>query len=543
MGTQGKDDFSIGSRGAWTVIALAVYIVRVMPWALSEFWYDEVLTITHFAIPPEGMGFWEGVFRNYPIANNHILSSAIYWCWLRILNFGLMAEQLVRLPSIFFGGALIVLVSCHWRKWIGAKYAVAGSLLLAISPVFTAYAYQVRGYSLSMFLAGVALSGALENASGRRTLGAVLGFLTCLLLPLTIPSNVIFVPLIALLYTMPDGTPIHRLLNAIPSVLGGLLGGSYYLTLWDSFVRASKEPGGWDSPWAVVGNIILAVLAHLLVVLATFFIRRRHPDATVPTADAPSDDMQTPAFPMPSPPVPTRHWPAAIAVTAAILTIVCLLVARSGQAPYPRVFLVFLPAVTLAALLAAKASPKASAVSFPLLAVAILANGVIWERTASALTDMEIAAGRSPNNLLMQYYRGAEELRDTAAAFSEEKWMQNSILISDQYDQPTMNFYWKLYGGPNLTVTLNLVPKGFWTSIEGLKPRLWAVAKTPENAAELFDYAGCGTKQQLLESLGKPGGMTLVINCGRRGIYVPPMPNAPVPHVRPTPKMDKSTLI
>ena len=31
---------------ACLVIALAVYLVRIMPWALSEYWYDEVLTYT-----------------------------------------------------------------------------------------------------------------------------------------------------------------------------------------------------------------------------------------------------------------------------------------------------------------------------------------------------------------------------------------------------------------------------------------------------------------------------------------------------------------
>ena len=80
--------YSENSIGAWLLIALAVYLVRIMPWALAEYWYDEVLTLGEFVLDPRGKGLWGGVFRTYPIANNHILSTALYWIWVRVLNFG-----------------------------------------------------------------------------------------------------------------------------------------------------------------------------------------------------------------------------------------------------------------------------------------------------------------------------------------------------------------------------------------------------------------------------------------------------------------------
>ena len=63
------------SHLAWLLLAIAVYIVRIMPWAMSEFWYDEVLTIGNFLLDHNEVGLVDCVFRNYPIANNHILSS------------------------------------------------------------------------------------------------------------------------------------------------------------------------------------------------------------------------------------------------------------------------------------------------------------------------------------------------------------------------------------------------------------------------------------------------------------------------------------
>ena len=46
--------YSENSIGAWLLIALAVYLVRIMPWALAEYWYDEVLTLGEFVLDPRG---------------------------------------------------------------------------------------------------------------------------------------------------------------------------------------------------------------------------------------------------------------------------------------------------------------------------------------------------------------------------------------------------------------------------------------------------------------------------------------------------------
>lgn len=529
--TNTKSNYAESSKGAWLLIALAVYLVRVMPWACSEYWYDEVITLGDYVISRPEYGIWNSVFRSYPVANNHILSSAVYWCWVRVLNFGIVAEQLVRLPSILFGGGLIAIVVCHWRKWLGDRIANLGGLALAISPVFTAYAYQIRGYSLSMLLAGAALSGILEYTDGNKKPGQLLLCASCILLPLVIPSNMLFVPV--LLITLAFACPVWKscLQAVIPPMLCAALGTSYYFTIWEQFIKASKEPAGWDSAWLVAGNLTLALASFGIVLLAASLaawkINKKQNGQDEPSLSQPVLKLN-----------PLVLTCSCIGIIA--LTLIC---ARSGQAPYPRVFLIFLPAATLCILMFA-VKTKAFKLSYPLLAVAILLNGLVWERTAGAITDSEVKRGQSPNNLLQQYYRGADDLRTAAAFLRDEKWMANGVVITDEYDFPTMNLYWRMNGGQQgMVTTVNfspIYPQNFWHRRHDPRLALWVVAKTPESAARLLEYAGFGPADILKENFGKPGGMTLIAPCGRRGIYSPPMPKPPVPRKHPIPN---TTLI
>ncbi len=532
--------YSENSIGAWLLIALAVYLVRIMPWALAEYWYDEVLTLGEFVLDPRGKGLWGGVFRTYPIANNHILSTALYWIWVRVLNYNLGAEQMVRLPSLLFGAGTIAIVMCHWRKWLGGRIANIGGLLLAISPVFTAYAYQIRGYSMSIFLATTALSGALELVHGKSKSGFALTCASCLLLPLVIPSNILFLPVLCLALFLSSDNLRERLKMAVPPCVCGLLGVCYYFTIWTQFVKAAQEPAGWDSPWLVAGNLLLAVLAHALVLLALLFVRKAQP------AEEPKEEPSPLAFPMPDIHNPLKHWPLALLLATVAIIGGMLLISKAGQAPYPRVFLVFLPAVTLAILLVSRKS-SANTLSFPLVLVLVLVNGLLWEQVSTWLTNRALAKGVSPSNLLQQYYRGNSDLREAAMLFSKEQWMENSLLLTDEYDHPTLSFYWRLFGGhPRGVNSFNTIPKGFFNEWRGPKPRIWAVAKTPEAAARMFAHAGIASAEELLKkgSDGSEGnGMTVVAICGLRAIYVPNiLPTQPIPRPKTRPDLNSKTI-
>ncbi|MBQ7177471.1 MAG: hypothetical protein IJS08_08660, partial [Victivallales bacterium] len=275
MAKPGIKNFADSSKYEWLIIVIAIFVLRIMPWLLAEYWYDEVLTLSNFVLgSSQDDTLWKSVFRSYPIANNHILSTAVYWIWVRILNYNLSIEHFTRLPSLIFGTGLIALCVCHWRKWLGGRIANLGGLLLAASPVFGAFAYQIRGYSMSMFLTGLAISGLLEYNAGKYALGQFLLCISCLLLPLVIPSNVLLAPVLAAALLWSCRSWKSKILSCIPPMLAFFVGISYYFTIWTQFVKASKEPGGWSSPWQVAGNLLLAFILHGIVLLIALVLRK-----------------------------------------------------------------------------------------------------------------------------------------------------------------------------------------------------------------------------------------------------------------------------
>ncbi len=494
------------STMAWTLVAIAIFLVRIMSWAMSEYWYDEVLTFGNFVLDPNRVGFFESVFRTYPIANNHILSTAIYALWVKCLGYDLSSEFLVRLPSILEGIATILIIAVHWRKWLGVRVAVLGAITFAISPVFTAFAYQVRGYSLSIMLSTAAISGALECADGKFARGLSISFICCFLLPLVIPSNALVAPVIAAVILIST----RRILCAAVPLLGGFIGGSYYFTIWDQFVAASKEPGGWDSAVEVALHLLLAFAVHIGVIMVCipFKSKNRQPDSAASRL--------------------RRVSPAVLLLTMLIVA-ATLAFSRSGQSPYPRVFLMFLPIASFAVLLAARGSflPKTQII-LPLLA--IFAIGFGTEKIASDMTRKALAKGESPSNLLQQYYRGSSELR----VLSQSEFPEDCIIMTDEYDLPTMELYSAMNGRKEgLVASVNGTKEGF--AVDGPnRIRLLAIAKTPEIAAALLSHAGFGTESELLYSFSNdelPDQARMMIKYDSpdtiRQIYAPPTMRIP----------------
>ncbi len=204
----------------WALVCLALYLVRVTPWALAELWHDEVITLGDFVIGPPGAGPLH-VFRSYPLANNHVLFSALGWWWVRFLGFT-GEEYLLRLPCLVFGGLAICLAIGAWRRWLGPELGCLAGVTLAMSPVFTPFSCEFRGYSLSMLLSAVAAHGLAELTEGHTRRGLWIQAPALALLPLVIPSNVFLGfahALLVLLWPYWPGTRRSRLGAA--AVLGG----------------------------------------------------------------------------------------------------------------------------------------------------------------------------------------------------------------------------------------------------------------------------------------------------------------------------------
>jgi hypothetical protein len=525
---QEKKTSPLPGLAAWLLIVLALYLVRVMSWAMAEYWYDEVLTLYYFVLGGEEGSFWR-IFRSYPMANNHMLCSALYWWWLRFLNFGLLAEQLVRLPSIVCGGLGIALVICHWRRWLGTTLAHIGGLLLAISVVYTGFAYQLRGYSLSMLLTTAALSAALELSRERPARWSPWLFAACaLLLPLTIPSNALVLAALGLFLLgllRWQGVSWRRSAGRLlPFALCACLGGGYYFTLWPAFVKASREAGGWDSGWLLLGQLLLAMVAHCgifalaLVSVGWTQLRRRwlakYSEKETPEA-LPEDDGDAAASGM-------SCWLFVCSLLPVLLLLLLMQLSGAERMPFPRVFLAFVPLWSFAALLAARVCPWCRRQSFAALALLVLLNGFLWERGAEALTSSQRQRGHYPQNLLQQYYRGANQLRGLMQIMQEEDWLRGAVVLSNEYDAMTCSLYWTLYGGDDQRLfSWNRIAPDLWRRLIAGQPerRLWAVAPDDEAAAQLFQRAGADPTLT----------PDLVARHGDRALYVLQQPAVPKP--------------
>ena len=508
MANPGTKNYAESSKYEWLIIVIAIFVLRIMPWLLAEYWYDEVLTLGNFAFGQPGKNtLWECVFRNYPIANNHILSSAIYWIWLRVLGFNMAFEHFIRLPSLLFGAGLIALCVCHWRNWLGGRVANLGGLLLAASPVFGAYAYQIRGYSMSMFLGGLAISGLLEFNSGKYALGQLLMCISCLLLPLVIPSNVLFSLVIATVLLCTCRSWKRGLVSCSWPLLASFVGASYYLTLWEQFVSASREPNGWSSAWEVMGNLLLAFLLHGVVPLIALGLRKMSQlKADDDISELQCGSSQRPADGM------NPVSPAIVFLSSLAIIALTLLFSRAGHAPYPRVFLIFFIAASYA-LLQACANNRIGNKSFALLFIAIIFCGLVTERVSYELTQRQLRVGVSPNNLLQQYYRGNSDLRNAVEHMEKNRLLGKAIIITDEYDYPTTRMYVAMNGGqPMFVFTRNerTFDELMLVRHNSNDRAFYIIAKTRDIADSLLEYAGFDSRKAML---------TKIQECGVRTIY------------------------
>jgi hypothetical protein len=329
-----------------------------------------------------------------------------------------------------------------------------------------------------MLLAALVWSGILEQRLGSWRRGTAIHTIAAALLVLTIPSNILVVGagLLFLLWTPANrwGTRRRLLSVAIPAA-GAAVGAIPYVLIADQFLAVMRKTAGWDSPWSVFGNLSLAVVAHggLLCASAAAGLL-----TAVRSRDVTDDE-------------PSR---GVVALRIAVCVLIPVLTALlfSHTAPFPRVFLPFLPMVTYSLLLAASQSPRLLRLSLPVVGLAILFNGLAWERGATWLTQRQIAEGRHPQNLLQQYYRGDTALRTLVTELINRDMTANAIALTDAYDFVTFRYYWAQNDLPAWAVlAANRSPGDTWNHRQ--KPpgvRLWVIARDEMQAAELLQAAG-----------------------------------------------------
>ena len=477
-------------RTSWIgfIFALVLYVVRILPWATAQLWIDEVITLYNYAgafHPGTTLG---SVFRNYTLANNHILSTAIYWCWLKIVSVS-APEILLRLPSLVFGVLTLAVIIFWWRKWLGARIAVLGAVVFAASPVFPAFAYQIRGYSLSMLLAavGVALAATLlEQVQNKtptwRTQLAL--FLTSLAQPLIMPSAAIFPAAIASWIAVERypgcnflGKNSQRAIVAgVPTMLGALLGFAYYLTLGEQFRIARLDAAEISADWWTTSSsflhVLLALAVHLGVLMLPLVISRFVRNI-----------WRTPLF----------NRSNIILISWIGMEFLMYVAVGRQTVPFPRNSLVFFPMVTFAALLSLCTLPHRFRCTKVLLGTAVVAvflgiGITAWqERTCLQM----VRAGNIPQDLLKQQYRGDDSTRTIVRNLHDAGLCDNSYLLVSDNDGTVAKWHYEVLGHSPRRVydrTLLLANPRFWEEPNGVAPVFVSARLAPE-AEQLYRIA------------------------------------------------------
>lgn len=427
------------SNKMWTFALLGLFLIRIFPFLSGNYLYDEAISLSVYVIQKDNIF---QIFRDYSMANNHFLSNAIYWLWLAVIGKkGLIMECLTRLPSLLCGIGSILIVLYHWRKFIGEKKAWLAALLIALSPVYSGFAWQVRGYSLIFFLGIALVAASLHRLRQMTVWNGLTVFLLSLLLPLAMPSSVMLPAAVGagmcVAYWIATRKVSSALRLVFPVFIGVFLGGGYYLTLGSQFWASAKAAGGWDSFWKTIGNISLAIVFHcgifsigipvllwqaLQRILKAIRVRNIVPECDV-----------------------LELYPSllALSVIAVILGLLLCSIPTSHY-PFPRVFLLMLAPLTFTVMstdtVLGKMSFWKQIALTVLLAVLVNAGCDLYVKYA----DSDYS--RPCQNLLVQRWRGRGIFYDVASIIlAEYKETGEAVTLIDGNWVPSVGFYCQIY--------------------------------------------------------------------------------------------------
>lgn len=133
----------------------------------DDLWNDEIYTLQQFVF--KGLGT---VVSDYHVPNNHILANIFHWLWIKMTFMGSLGDLLdhpwrMRLLPLLFSVATLGLVFRAGLQ-IGGRTAAWLAVILLLSGVtFQAYAFQVRGYALSMTASAAVAALLLQWAAGK----------------------------------------------------------------------------------------------------------------------------------------------------------------------------------------------------------------------------------------------------------------------------------------------------------------------------------------------------------------------------------------
>lgn len=140
--------FSRAQRLWLFAIIVAATALRLWDLTLADIWYDEAVSASQARL-----GFFDMLVAtgrdNYPPLHNIVLHPIVH-----LFGDGALA---LRLPSVLFGAALLLVAADLGRLLFGARAGLVTAALIAASPLHVYYAQDARMYTLFAFLAALSM--------------------------------------------------------------------------------------------------------------------------------------------------------------------------------------------------------------------------------------------------------------------------------------------------------------------------------------------------------------------------------------------------
>lgn len=244
----------------------------------DDLWHDEAYTLVHFASRPVAE-----IITDYSAPNNHILYTII----LRAVYLVSDEEFFLRLPGLVFAAGSLVCAFYAGKWWAGIPGAMGATVWLGLTQMFLIHVMELRGYGLSLLLAGIlglyALPSTWQGTCPFLPHGLVILVATWAIV-YTIPTN-IFVVLpfvfLATFYELRTG-PSALLRGQTRWWVAGLAAGCFCYLPVAGQMRQAAGGTGWDWPasarlavnflqaacrdwWPAIGLAVAVLIIHQLV--------------------------------------------------------------------------------------------------------------------------------------------------------------------------------------------------------------------------------------------------------------------------------------
>jgi hypothetical protein len=237
---------------------LLFLVISAGKFLYRDLWFDEALTVLNFATLPN----IESIYQNYVIPNNHILYTCLLHYYLKFAPNFIDLDFYLRLPSLLCGIFSLGLLWKYFKDQCGRENLFTICICLSLAVAFLIYATAIRGYMLSTLAATASLIAAIKYAKNNTIKNGFIYLITSIITVGIIPGNLATLGANAIFAArFIKNNPLKKIafyiLGIIP-VIGFLI---FYLPIWDKLIKCSQLGEGWHNRSQVLIVLLIGLLS------------------------------------------------------------------------------------------------------------------------------------------------------------------------------------------------------------------------------------------------------------------------------------------